>query len=95
MGLHEHPPARRGVTQCSRLHGQTLPRCPARCAADSNTVIGSLGLTAGLLTSPLRCAVLRLCLQEIDALLDLDHPNVVALKEYFVWNNKVGARWVL
>lgn len=23
-------------------------------------------------------------------LLDLDHPNVVGLKEYFVWHNKVG-----
>ena len=29
--------------------------------------------------------------QEIDALLDLDHPNVVGLKEYFVQNNRVRA----
>ncbi|PRW61339.1 Pkinase-domain-containing [Chlorella sorokiniana] len=28
-------------------------------------------------------------MKEIDALLDLDHPNVVGLKEYFVQNNRV------
>ena len=31
--------------------------------------------------------------QEIDALLDLDHPNVVGLKEYFVDQNKASRVW--
>ena len=46
---------------------------------------------------PLQCASVCLCCrpaQEIDALLDLDHLNVVGLKEYFVQNNRVrGGQW--
>lgn len=45
----------------------------------------------------LQCASVCLCCrraQEIDALLDLDHPNVVGLNEYFVQNNRVrGGQW--
>ena len=60
-----------------------LGGCPAEHRAALSNAADCLRNAAPLFCPP------PALLQEIDALLDLDHPNVVGLKEYFVQNNRV------